>query len=274
MSKKLINKKYNNVECKSVEKVYRKKTKIRRGGKHVSGSKLKVLSSNSQGDKFSCLASVVKSKDISVFLVQETQTKKKGKHQLDNYVIFESKRTKVGGGSLMGVHKRLNPVLISVYENDFELIVVETNIANKTIRFITGYGPQEDVPDDVKAPFFISLDQEISNSISDNKSVYVAMDINSKLGNKYIQGDPNPMSKNGEILAELVDKNALVVANGIVEKCQGVITRQRNTEDGRCEKSVIDIVLITPDLEEDLMSIKIDEERKFVLTKIVKKRNG
>ena len=82
------------------------------------------------------------------------------------------------------------------------------------------------------------------------------------------------MSKNGEILAEIVDRNALVVANGIVEKCEGVITRQRNTADGRCEKSVIDIVLLTQDLEEDLMSMKIDEEKKFVLTKIVKKKNG
>ena len=35
--------------------------------------------------------------------------------------------------------------------------------------------------------------------------------------------------------------------------------------------SFIDIVLITPDLEADLMSIKINEERKFIMTNILKK---
>ena len=207
-------------------------------------------------------------------MVQETNAKKKGKHKLDNYVMFESKRTKVGGGSLMGVHEQLNPVLISLYENEFELIVVETNIGKKRIRFITSYGPQEDVPVEVKAPFFLALDQEISKAVSNGCAVYVAMDINSKLGKEYIPQDSNPMSKNGDILAEIIDRNALTVANCLKEKCNGVITRQRNTVDGRCEKSVIDIVLISSNIEDQLISMNIDEEQKFVLTKIVKKHNS
>ena len=55
----------------------------------------------------------------------------------------------------MGVHERLDPVLINLYENEFELIVVETKIGKKSIRFITGYGPQEDVAADLKAPFLL-----------------------------------------------------------------------------------------------------------------------
>ena len=141
----------------TIEKVKTIKKKVRRGGKHAAGTRLKVLSTNSQGDKFSCLASIVKDKDISVFMVQETQAKKKGKHQLDKYVLFESKRTKIGGGSIMGVHERLDPVLINLYENEFELIVVETKIGKKNIRFITGYGPQEDISADLKAPFLLLL---------------------------------------------------------------------------------------------------------------------
>jgi hypothetical protein len=47
-------------------------------------------------------------------MVQETQLRKKGKHKLDNYELFESKRSQVGGGSLLGVHQSLNPVLINV----------------------------------------------------------------------------------------------------------------------------------------------------------------
>ena len=164
--------------------------------KSTSGTMLKVISTNSQGDKFSCLSSLVKIKKSSVFVVQETQARKKGKHQMENYVIYEPKRTKVGGGSMMGLHESLNTVLVSLYENDFELIVVETKIGKNLIRFVTGYGPQEDWSDELKAPFFVALNTEIAKALESNKSLYIAMDANCKLGPDYIPGDPNKMSKN------------------------------------------------------------------------------
>ena len=54
---------------------------------------------------------------------------------------------------MMGVHNSLSPVLISNYEGDFELIVVETKVGRKQIRLITGYWPQEDWDDEHRAPF-------------------------------------------------------------------------------------------------------------------------
>ena len=80
---------------------------------------------------------------------------KKGKHSLDNYVIFEAIRKKVGGGSILGIHESLNPHLIVVYEEDFELIIVETKVENKDIRFITGYVPQESWDESEKLPFLL-----------------------------------------------------------------------------------------------------------------------
>ena len=241
--------------------------------KNIKSTKLKVLSTNSQGNKYECLSSLVKSKQASVFMVQETQSRKKGKYQIENYVIFEAKRNKVGGGSLLGVHESMNPLLVSLYEVEFELIVVKTKVGNKEIRFITGYGPQEDWSDDLKAPFFVALDHEISNAQNSNKSVFLAMDANCKLGSEYIPKDPHKMSKNGEILGEIVDRNALIVVNGL-SRCEGVITRERNTIDGRKEKSAIDLVIISDDLEKDVLSLKIDETRKDVLTKISKNNKG
>ena len=49
---------------------------------------------------------------------------------------------------MLGVSKSSNPVLVFLYENEFELIVVETKIGKREIRFLTGYGPQEDWSDD------------------------------------------------------------------------------------------------------------------------------
>ena len=79
---------------------------------------------------------------------------------------------------MMGLHESMNPVLISLYEHEFELIVVQTKVGHKEIRFITGYGPQEDLSDNIKAPFFVALNNEISDAQLDGKSVYVAMDSN------------------------------------------------------------------------------------------------
>ena len=78
------------------------------------------------------------------------------------------------------------------------------NLLWKQIRLITGYGPQEDWNDEDKASFFMALDKEISKALADRKSVFVAMDAICKMGFEYIPQDLNIMSKNGEILAELL----------------------------------------------------------------------
>ena len=66
----------------------------------------------------------------------------------------------------------------------------------------------------------------------------------------------------------MIDRQNLTVANG-TDKCKGVITRRRVTQT-RVEESVIDIVLISKDMEKQLDSIEIDEARKHVLKRIRK----
>ena len=60
----------------------------------------------------------------TIFSVQETHFRKKGKFTLDNFAIFESIRSKEGGGSMLGVHVALKPVLIEEYSDLFKLLVV------------------------------------------------------------------------------------------------------------------------------------------------------
>ena len=73
---------------------------------------------------------------------------------------------------------------------------------------------------------------------------------------------------------DIEDRNALVVVNGLEGKCEGVVTRQRNTEDGQREKSAMDLVITSADLEDCIVSLKIYEERTNALTKIFKDRKG
>ena len=104
------------------------------------------------------------------------------------------------------------------------------------------------------------------------KSVIVEIDSNSKLGTQYIPNDPYQISPNGRMLARVIDNHALIVANSST-RCTGLITRRRVTK-YRTEESCIDVLLFSSDLQQYFTSLLIDEERKYVLTKINKTKNG
>ena len=76
------------------------------------------------------------------------------------------------------------------------------------------------------------------------------------------------ISKNGKILANIVDGHALCVVNGIEGKSKGLITRQLSTING-VEKSIIDFVIVSNELIKHIESIHID-----VLTKNHKTNAG
>ena len=197
-----------------------------------------------------------------MFTIQETNHKNKGKYKNDEYQIFEAiRKNKEKGGTMLGIHKSLEPVLIEEYTESFELVVAEIKVANKEIRLITGYGPQETWTDDEKMPFFVALEEEVSKANMSNKSIIIQIDANSKLGPTYIEKDPKPMSPNGTILAGIIERHALIVANGVRNKCTGVITRKKITKNG-IQESAIDLVLISSDMLQHLLSIHIDEEKK------------
>ena len=133
---------------------------------------------------------------------------------------------------------------------------------------MSGVGPQENWEETKRTPFFIALESEVIRAQIAGKSVLIEIDANSKLGPGYIPNDPHGMSPNGRMLANIIENHALVVANGS-SKCSGLITRKR-TMKHRNEQSCIDFVLFSSDLNNQFMSLTIDEERKNVLTKIKK----
>ena len=173
---------------------------------------------------------------------------------------------------MLGIHQSLDPVLIEEYDETFELIVAEIKVANREVRTITGFGPQEGWKDCDKMPFFVALEEEISKAQLAGKSIIIELDANSKLGDKYVVGDPHKISPNGQLLKGIIERHALHVANGVTTKSSGVITRCRSTVKST-EESVIDYVIIGDDMLTLLVSIHVDDERKSVLTNITTK-NG
>ena len=80
----------------------------------------------------------------AVIFIQETKVTRKCQVKVKNYQIFEVVRENANGGSILtAVHENLNPVFISGGEDDTEILVVQGQTTGINIRFINGYGPQE-----------------------------------------------------------------------------------------------------------------------------------
>ena len=84
----------------------------------------------------------------------------------------------------------MKAVLIKEYNELFELIVVEISTQITTVRIITGYGPQENLSDDEIMPFWVALEEEVSSSELNGRSVIIQMEANANVGPHYIQNDP------------------------------------------------------------------------------------
>ena len=203
-----------------------------------------------------------------VFFIQESKARSKNKVVHNEYIMFETVRqNKNGGGLLTAIHKSLDPVCVSEVVED-EILVVEGKIGNENCRFINAYGPQEvNTKENIEAKksFFNSSDYEIKRCIISGSFLCLELDANSKLGSKVIPGDKHEESENGKELKRIVDDNDLVVVNGS-NKCQGLITRRRNTVRGM-EESTIDFFIVCPRLFVMIEKMIIHEQRFLSLTK-------
>ena len=232
-------------------------------------SEITMFSNNIGGAKYKVESLKVELKRTNslIFNLQETHFSNKGKIKIDEFQVYESIRQKEHG-SVIGVHVSLQPVLISEYNDTFELIVVEIK-ASKHVRLLVGYGPQENLPTVQRMLFFATLEEEIVSAKMANKSIIIQMDANSKLGKDILPNDPNDQSPNGAVLEGILHRHALIVVNSLNEKVKGLITRRRITVDG-IEESIIDFVIISSDLVEDVEELIIDEEKEHALSKIVR----
>ena len=176
-------------------------------------NKMNIIAANSAGlfNKLESFKRIVSLFKPGVILLQETKATRKNKLKLSNYVIFEHVRKETGGGGLLtAIHETLEPVSVNL-EDEEELITVEAKLGNQKVRFINGYGPQENSSETMRKSFYEHLDLEVKRASVAGALICIEMDSNAKLGPKYIHDDPKPMSKNGELLAAIIEDNDLIV---------------------------------------------------------------
>ena len=250
--------------------------KIRRGRgfkKKCKQKSLTLVGNNCAGlnAKKDSLISVINNlkPGVGVVMLQETKLYKKGTFNHEGFIIFESVRGhNEGGGLLTMIHENLSPVLIPNLENSKmseNVLVVESSIGKSRVRFINAYGVQESGSVSDKTEFISILDQEIENAKTNNCMVCLQLDANGKVGKEIINGDPHDISPNGRLLLDLIERKSLILVNG-TDKCMGVITRLRD-KNGKMEKSVIDYFIVCQAFYSLIISMLVDEERKYVLTK-------
>ena len=255
----------------------KKKTRRGLGKKNIRKSnKFTIVGTNADGisTKKESFLNLIQNEKPSCFMVQETKLKKIGQLKVKGYQLFESvRKDRNGGGLVIGIDNAMDcePVLVSVGDNDVEILVVEIDIKIMKIRLITAYGPQEDASDEAIKNFYARFEEEIDSSESNNCETIIELDCNAKLGKEIIKNDPKEMSDNGKVLFDIVKRRNLFVANSS-EKCQGVITRRRETRTN-LEESVIDYVIVSENVSKFIDKMEIDEDRTKVLTKFASK-NG
>ena len=138
---------------------------------------------------------------------------------------------------------------------------------------INFYGPQEPQNDQDKTlvrNFWLELEKEIISAKSKNCPLVLQGDANAKLGNQLFPRDLHEQSFNGSILSELVSKHNLFILN-LSDKCDGLITRQRNTIKG-IELSIIDFIIVDEALMNSFENMTVDDKRLHVLTKYSTKK--
>ena len=116
-----------------------KRKQALRRSKNNNNSHLNIFSTNAASllhpsKKFS-LKQELKRTNAAAFTVQETCFKTKGTFKIHDFVIFEAIQPKEKSGIMIGAHKSLLPVLVSEYNKDFELIVVEITVNKKGIQY-------------------------------------------------------------------------------------------------------------------------------------------
>ena len=174
----------------------------------------------------------------------------------------------MGGGLLTAIKDNLNPVLVYLGDDEDELIVVQVNVVSLNIRIFNGYGPQESSNEgnlQVKLNFWQSFEKEIIAAKDENCEIIIELDANAKVGKEVITGDPNNQSANGKILMDIIKRQNLILLNSS-DICQGKITRQRSTVIGD-EISILDYIIVSEGLHNNILEVIIDEERSHVLTK-------
>ena len=219
---------------------------------------LNIVYANTNGirGKIGSIQEICITNNIDIAIITET----KGKPPLLKGYQWYSKerRNATGGGVAIAVKNeiaRQTKEQKNMEDNEQEIIWIEINITGKDRIHIGGYyGPQEKCQKEEAERQYSQITTQI-NCLQETGSIILAGDFNAKLEVKE-KNINQEQSRNGKLLQEMINNTNLIPVN--LQSKTGLWTRQnRNNPD---EKSIIDYILLSRDIEAKMVSIEVDEK--------------
>ena len=167
-----------------------------------------------------------------------------------------------GGGLLVAIRHGLCPAVMIESGENAEFITIRAVLGAKQTGIILAYGPQEGSSMEDIDDFFTLISIQVNRVILSGNSVMLVCDFNAKLGKGLIQGDVHDISANGKKFQSVLESFDMVATN-LLNLCNGVFTRVNNNSPD--EKSVLDYVCITKEINDLLISIHVDEKNVYSL---------
>ena len=149
----------------------------------------------------------------------------------------------------------------SKLNSNAEFISVRLCSQPSSIWLILSYGPQEKESENKRTDFYESLSIQIQHAQMEGDMVILVGDFNAKLGSDVMKGDIHSVSKNGQLLWDVIKTFNLEVIN-TADICRGVFTRIKATKK-KVEKSVLDYMIVSNQFKDQFLSCLIDEDKQL-----------
>ena len=197
-------------------------------------------------------------------MLNETHFQAGRKVQLNKYASYSRNRNdKAAGGISTSVLNNDAPSCIRVAEgkDDNEFIVTRHSQFETPVNIINLYGQQECRLSREKVDkHWEEILIEINKIEERNELVVVAGDFNRHLG-LHVLGKPSKSSHGGELVNDFLESGNYILLNNTAKTIGGPWTRVDPSDEDN--KSILDFVIISKELEKYVQQMEIDKCRRF-----------
>ena len=219
--------------------------------------------------KTDSLKEIVENINPDIIILNETMYKHNQESDIKTYKSYTNNREeKSGGGIEILVRKNIENRTIKISEGTphIEELTVRTESKKRIINIISLYGKIEgrESKENIRKQF--SHLEELIKRIENSGEDYILIgDLNAKIGcmEDGIEGNKEVKNVAGNALLNLEQTKQGIIVNK-TSKCKGKWTRVNTKNDN--EKSILDYVMTNESIYDDIIEMKVDEEKLYRLT--------
>ena len=212
---------------------------------------------------------IVEKINPDIIVLNETMYKNYERSNIKAYKSYTRNREgKSGGGIEILVRNSIEnrTVIISEGCSEIEELTIRTESKKRTLNIISLYGKNEGRVSNENIKKQFSHLEELIERIENSGEDYILVgDLNAKIGcsEEGIKGNNEEQNEAGKALLRMEQATKAVIVNKTL-KCKGKWTRI-NTRNEK-EKAILDYVVTNESIFDDIIEMKIDEEKLYRLT--------